>query len=155
MELLAWELRHWGLLIIEPPNYSFDDTNTMSFTALLSAPNYVFYPSAICADSRVVKDIVFMSSPSTPPPPSPKRRPRASPPAARAHLEHHARLVAGPERRLPLPRRRVPLLRCARSQPPLVLPTAPNTHTPTQPLPPAPRRRGPSAPNQTYIPSRP
>ena len=45
MELLAWELRRpnavtvaWGLLIIiGPPNYSFDDINTMSFTILLSA----------------------------------------------------------------------------------------------------------------------
>ena len=35
------------------PNYSFDDINTMSFTTLLSVQK---------ADSRVVKDIVFMSS---------------------------------------------------------------------------------------------
>ena len=27
----------WGLFIIGPPNYSFDDINTMSFTTLLSA----------------------------------------------------------------------------------------------------------------------
>ena len=44
MELLAWELRRrpnavaWGLLVIGPPNYSFDDIKTMSFTTLLSAP---------------------------------------------------------------------------------------------------------------------
>ena len=42
MEFLAWELRRpnavtWGLLMIGPPNYSFYDINTMSFTTLLSA----------------------------------------------------------------------------------------------------------------------
>ena len=34
-----------------PPDYSFEDINVMPF-----------YHSAICADSRVVKGIVFMSS---------------------------------------------------------------------------------------------
>ena len=42
MELLAWELRRptaetWGLSIVGPPNYSFDDIKTMSFTTLLPA----------------------------------------------------------------------------------------------------------------------
>ena len=42
MELLAWELRRpnavtWGLLIIGPPDYSFDDINTMSFTTHINA----------------------------------------------------------------------------------------------------------------------
>ena len=40
------------------PDVGRDDINTMSFTTLLSV---LFYQS-ICADSRVVKDIVFMSS---------------------------------------------------------------------------------------------
>ena len=40
--LFAWELRRpnavtWGQLIIGPPNYSFDDINTMSFTTHISA----------------------------------------------------------------------------------------------------------------------
>ena len=42
MELLALDLSRpnavtWGLLIIGPPNYIFDDINTRSFTTLLSA----------------------------------------------------------------------------------------------------------------------
>ena len=46
---------------IEPrsPDHSFDGINTMPFTTLLSA---AFYHSTICADSKVVKGIVFISS---------------------------------------------------------------------------------------------